>query len=69
MEFDKINQYTLEEIELSQGMDAFFKNGDRFTIDNIDIINARNKSLYYIKNIPVLDQIKTKKLFKLILAK
>lgn len=61
--------YTEEEIRLCQGMLAFYRNNKiPFRLDLIDIFNAKNNKLYhYMHSIPYLDQIRTKKLFQLII--
>ncbi len=62
-------RYTLEEIIFAQGMECYYmKKSGTFTIDSYDIELYRSLRQYpYIRSIPYLDQIKTTKLFKLIM--
>lgn len=62
-------RYTLEEIIFAQGMECYYmKKPGTFTIDSDDIELYMSLRHYnYIRSIPYLDQIKTTKLFKLIM--
>lgn len=61
-------KYTLKEIQICQGMKALYNISKKpFILDKVDIFNVTYAQLDYMDSIPYLDQIKTKKLFKLII--